>query len=184
MCGRNHIQRRDAAHSSSFLGEAARIHELFLGYVKIHIHVTVLMIFLSFWRCFCGSQEIQEHVPLMMVTRETEINSQHGLEVTNIFSNLYVNTAPNMYEVFLQLTSFHNVVSSWPWAGWCGRYVCCDVLIVCQMGLYGGPLVCNVKWEFYYLCCTVLWELLSYLALENSLGEGSGILQLQNGQLI
>lgn len=30
----------------------------------------------------------------------------------------------------------------------------------------------------------MLWEPLSYLALEYSLGEGNGVLQLQNGRLI
>lgn len=37
------------------------------------------------------------------------------------------------------------------------------------------PMVCHVKWEFYYLFCTLLWESLSYPVLENSLGEGNSV---------
>lgn len=119
-----------------------------------------------------------------MVTRETRINSQSGFAVTKSSLTSELTLPPNMCEVFLWLTSFAQCSLELTFSGWCGRYVCCDVLIVCQMGLYGGPVVCDVKWEFYYLCCAVLWEPLSYLALENGLREGSRILRLQNGQLI
>lgn len=40
-----------------------------------------------------------------------------------------------------------------------GKYVHGGVLFVRQTGLYGRPVVCNVKWDFYYRRCAVPWEL-------------------------
>ncbi len=69
-------------------------------------------------------------------------------------------------------------------SSWCGRYVYRDAFTECQTALYSRPVVCDVKLDFYYLCCAVLWELPSYLVLENSLWEWNVVLQLRNGQLI
>lgn len=47
-----------------------------------------------------------------------------------------------------------------------------------------GLCECDVKLEFYYVSHKVLCEPLSYLAIENGLGEENVVLQLQNGCLI
>lgn len=110
------------------------------------------------------------------------LNHNATLQSQTSFPTFKLTLPSNMFVVFLQLTPLHSLKLTF--SGGCAVYVWCDVLIVCHVGLYGRPVVCDVKLEFYYLWCALLGELQRYLDLGNSLGEGNVVLQLQNGRLI